>query len=121
VASGRHLYTVVPVVAHASTSVDVCLFLLRAGLALGDGVRCLTGGVSSWGARSSWATTMGMDHVYGLLFSIWKVVLFIWGGRGDREPFGPPCQVFPGFSAIMVVVAVQGPSHRHILYYSEWR
>ena len=43
-ASGRHLYTVVPVVAHASTSVDVCLFLLRAGLALGDGVRCQTGG-----------------------------------------------------------------------------
>ena len=86
-----------------------CLFLLRAGLALGDGVRCLTGGVSSWGARSSWATTMGMDHVYSLLFSIWKVALFIWGGRGDREPFGPPCQVFPGFSAIMVVVAVQGP------------
>ena len=37
----------VPVVAHAN--VDVCLFLLRASLALGDSVRCLSGGVSSWG------------------------------------------------------------------------
>jgi hypothetical protein len=27
-----------------STSVDICLFLLRASLALGDGVRCQTGG-----------------------------------------------------------------------------